>query len=230
MGMCSGLLAQHCRRDQCPAWVSTPRAQKFHSIPYRSPHIHPQFGGKQWKPPHLTFPRTSSPKHCDVPHPSPRKGVTLGSPRPSLPHEETEEGTSSCSGPGRGVLPMGDTECREQCGGLPKRGYDWHWYPNPEMVPSPIQPVGIPACPVWNFWSSQYQTHTVPPKSTSTSHTLSARPEGTRSHVLPLDVGLICDTSGSFLLPNTTHGSARSQSPNSLCPTPALPPHSALHA
>lgn len=39
-----------------------------------------------------------------------------------------------------------------------------------------------------------------PPPAT---FTLPASPEGTRSHVLPLDVGLTCDTSGSFPLPNT---------------------------
>lgn len=38
MGMCSGLLAQHCRRDQCPAWVRTPRAQE---IPQHSLQITP---------------------------------------------------------------------------------------------------------------------------------------------------------------------------------------------
>lgn len=56
------------------------------------------------------FPRISSLKHCDVPQPSLRKGVALGSPKPSLTHEGTEEGTNS-SGPGSRVLPpMGDTE------------------------------------------------------------------------------------------------------------------------
>lgn len=49
--------------------------------------------------------------------------------------------------------------------------------------------MGIPDRSVWNFLSSQDQTHTVPPKPTSTSHTLPARPEGSRSHVLPLECG-----------------------------------------
>lgn len=171
MGMCSGLLAQCFRKDQCPAWVRTHRAQKFHSIPYESPHIHPQFEGtyraqqccgipyrsshihpqfrgKQWKPPQHTFPRISSMKHCDVPHPRPRKGVILGSPKPSLPHGGTEEGTSSCSGPGRGVLhPMSDTETsagsrvwwpsQERKGPMTGTGFQIRgWCPLPSSLPS----------------------------------------------------------------------------------------------
>lgn len=113
---------------------------------------------------------------------------------------------------------------------LPRKGNDQHsqtqgWFPLPlSLWEFPSSPVGIPgSLRTRNTLSLQNQ----PPPATLT---LSARPEGTRSHVLPLDVGLTCDTSGPFLLPNTQHGSHTDLQDPRPCPTPALPPHSALHA
>lgn len=108
MRMSSGAHQSCCRSGGCPTgfratWIRATTAPADHL------QVHPQFGGKQCKPPGPAFCRpeaglaalSAKQQHCDIPRDSPNEGMTLGSPKPFLPHWETEKGTNSSPVPGR---------------------------------------------------------------------------------------------------------------------------------